>query len=122
MKGYTRTTKTRKNLRVFTLFLISMIFVSIAAAVAIIGCNYIGNQNFKETFYNVSSLKVQEKIRVIQISDLHNCSYGDNNSELINRVKKLEPDLIIYTGDIIDIGGDEKYIPLCHKCWTLGEI
>lgn len=29
---------------------------------------------------------------------------------------------IIYTGDIIDIGGDEKYIPLCHKCWTLGEI
>ena len=36
-------------------------------------------------------------------------SYGYNNK-------------IIYTGDIIDIGGDEKYIPLCHKCWILGEI
>ena len=75
MKGYALTTKTKKNIRVLRLFLISLIFVSIAASVAIIGCNYIGNRNFKETFYSVSSLKVNNKIRIIQISDLHNCSY-----------------------------------------------
>ncbi len=25
-------------------------------------------------------------------------------------------------GNVIDIGGEDKYITLCHKCWTKGEI
>lgn len=29
---------------------------------------------------------------------------------------------IIYEGNIIDIGGEEKYITLCHKCWKKGRI
>ncbi len=117
MKGYTLTTKTKKNIRVLKLFLISLIFVLIAASIAIIGCNYIGNRNFKETFYSVSSLKVNNKIRIIQISDLHNCSYGKNNRKLVDRVKKLNPDLIIYTGDITDSGAksNDRVISLCKE-------
>ncbi len=101
MKGLTA--KSKKNLRVLKLFLISLIFVGVAASIGIIGCDYISNRNFKETFYSVSSLKVNNKIRVIQISDLHNCSYGKNNEKLISRVEKLKPDLILYTGDIVDL-------------------
>lgn len=117
MKGYTLTTKTKKNIRVLKLFLISLIFVLIAASIAIIGCNYIGNRNFKETFYSVSSLKVNNKIRIIQISDLHNCSYGKNNRKLVDRVKNLNPDLIIYTGDITDSGAksNDRVISLCKE-------
>ena len=117
MKGYTLTTKTMKNIRVLKLFLISLIFVLIAASIAIIGCNYIGNRNFKETFYSVSSLKVNNKVRIIQISDLHNCSYGKNNRKLVDRVKKLNPDLIIYTGDITDSGAksNDRVISLCKE-------
>ena len=115
MKGYTLTTKTKKNIRVLKLFLISMIFVLIAASIAIICCNYIGNRNFKETFYSVSSLKVNNKIRIIQISDLHNCLYGKDNNKIVSRVKKLKPDLIIYTGDIIDskAKSDDRVVSLC---------
>lgn len=117
MRGYTLTTKTKKNIRVLKLFLISLIFVSIAASIAIIGCNYIGNRNFKETFYSVSSLKVNNKIRIIQISDLHNCSYGKDNNKLVDRVKKLKPDLIIYTGDIADSNAqsNDRVISLCKE-------
>ncbi len=117
MKGYTLTTQTKKKIRVLKLFLISMICVGIAASVAILGCNYIGNRNFKETFYSVSSLKVNNKIRVIQISDLHNSSYGKDNKKLIDRVEKLNPDLIIYTGDIVDskAPSDERVINLCKS-------
>ncbi len=35
---------------------------------------------------------------------------------------KYKDDKIIYTGEIIDIGGEEKYITLCHKCWKSGSI
>lgn len=115
MKGYTLTEKSKKNIRVLKLFVISLIFVGIAASVAVIGCNYIVNRNFKENFYSVSSLKVNNKIRVVQISDLHNCSYGENNSRLVDRVKKLGPDIIIYTGDITDSGSqsDDVAVNLC---------
>lgn len=115
MKGNTLNAKTKKNLRVLKLFLISLIFVGIATSVAVIGCNYVGNRNFTETFYNVGSLKVNNKVRIIQISDLHNCTYGKDNKKLIDRVEKLKPDLIIYTGDIVDskAESDERAINLC---------
>lgn len=29
---------------------------------------------------------------------------------------------ILYSGDQIDIGGDDKYISLCYKCWKKGKI
>ena len=97
------------------LFIFSMIFVIAAASVAVVGYNYLENQNFRETFYCVSSLKVNNKIRIVQISDLHNCSFGNNNEKMINRIEKLKPDLIIYTGDIIDSKSesDDAVINLC---------
>lgn len=97
------------------LFIFSMIFVMAAVLVAVVGYNYLENQNFRETFYCVSSLKVNNKIRIVQISDLHNCSFGNNNEKMINRIEKLNPDLIIYTGDIIDSKSesDDAVINLC---------
>ncbi len=108
---------TKKTVRVIRFFIISLIFIGIAASITIVGCNYLENQNFKEIFYSVSSLKVNNKIRVIQISDLHNCSFGKDNEKLIDRVQKLEPDLIIYTGDIIDSSADseQNVVNLCAK-------
>lgn len=120
MKGYP-TTKSRKTWKVILLFILSLIFVSIAASIAIIGCNYIGNRNFKETFYSVSSLKVNNKIRIVQISDLHSCSYGNNNAALVDRVKKLTPDLIIYTGDIID-SKKPSIDSVLHLCKALADV
>ena len=115
MKKEKRASKKGKTIRVLFLFAFSLIFVGIAGAVALIGGNYMGNRNFRETFYSVSSLKVNDKIRVLQISDLHNCVYGDGNSDLISRVKKLDPDVIVYTGDCIDsqMGTVEQTVDLC---------
>ena len=117
MKGYTLTEKSKRNIRVFKLFFISLIFVGIAASVAIIGCNFVVNRDFTETFYSISSLKVNNKIRVVQISDLHNCSYGEDNVRIVDRVKKLKPDIIIYTGDMTDSGteSDDVAVKLCTE-------
>ena len=121
MNGYTLNTRSRRNIKVIKLFFISLIFVSIALVIAVVGCNYVGNRNFKETFYNVSSLKVNNKIRIIQISDLHNCSYGKDNAKMIARVEKLKPDLIVYTGDIID-SKTESVDRVVHLCKALSKV
>lgn len=92
----------KKNIRAAKFFVIGMVFVCIATAVIIMMGNYIGNRNFRETFYNVSNIKVDSPLRVIQLSDLHGVSYGKNNSKLIKRIKELKPDIIICTGDMVD--------------------
>ena len=102
MKTKKLNAKSRKNIKVLRLFIISLIFVGIAASIAVIGCSYIENRNFKETFYCVSSMKVNNKIRVIQISDLHDCTYSADNAKLVERIGKLEPDIIVLTGDCIN--------------------
>ena len=94
--------KAKKNIRAAKFFVIGMIFVCIATAVIVIMCSYIGNRNFRETFYNVSSIKVDSGIRVVHLSDLHKTSYGKENKKLLERVEALDPDIIICTGDIVD--------------------
>ena len=107
--------KTKKNIRAAKFFVLGMFFVCIATAVIIIMCSYIGNRNFRESFYSVSSIKVDSTIRVVQLSDLHSSSYGKNNKKLLDRVKALSPDIIICSGDIVDSAKDDiKYaVSLC---------
>ena len=99
--------KTRRNIKAVKFFLIGMSFVCIATAVIIILCSYIGNRNFRETFYITSSIKVDSRVRVIQLSDLHGASYGEKNEKLLQRIDALEPDIIICTGDMVDSAKDE---------------
>lgn len=107
----------QKKIEIAKLFVISAIFAAIVFLIIIVMFSYIGNRNFHETFYSVSSLKVDSEIRIIQLSDLHNCSYGKDNKKLLERITKLEPDVIICTGDMLDSGKDrpEEVIKLCSE-------
>lgn len=99
--------KAKKNIRAAKFFAFGMIFVCLATAIVIVLCSYIGNRNFRETFYNVSSIKADSPLRVIQLSDLHSCLYGDDNQKLIARVEELKPDVIICTGDMVNSATDD---------------
>ena len=92
----------KKGIRSFKFFIIGMIFVCLATAVIVVMCNYIGNRNFRETFYSVSSIKVDGRVRVIQLSDMHNARYGQDNQRLLERIEALQPDIIICTGDMVN--------------------
>ena len=38
----------------------------------------------------------------MQVSDLHNASFGEGNAELLERVEQAQPDCIALTGDLVD--------------------
>ena len=84
-----------------------MVFVCIASVVFLVLGNYIGNRNFRETFYTTSSIKINNSVRVIQLSDLHNTFYGEDNIDLVKRIEELNPDVIICTGDMVDSAKDD---------------
>lgn len=43
-----------------------------------------------------------EGCRILHISDLHNCNYGEGQKNLIKLTEQLQPDYIFMTGDICD--------------------
>jgi predicted MPP superfamily phosphohydrolase len=66
---------------------------------------YFQNNSIVTTSYNFSSDKVPQNFngyKIIQLSDLHSKSFENNHSELVEKVKKVKPDLIVFTGDLID--------------------
>ncbi|MFB8328218.1 metallophosphoesterase [Bacillus wiedmannii] len=54
---------------------------------------------------NITSNKIPSSFKgfkILQISDLHNKKFGDNQETLIQKVKSIHPDIIAITGDLID--------------------
>ena len=51
---------------------------------------------------NVQSDKVTESLKLALITDLHSCDYGENQSELLDKIYLQEPDIVLLGGDIVD--------------------
>lgn len=65
----------------------------------------IGNRAVTVTEYRVESEKLPEAfsgLRIAQISDLHNATFGKENRRLLSVLKETGPDIIVLTGDMID--------------------
>ena len=60
--------------------------------------------------YVLSSPKLTAPIRVVQLTDLHNSEFGENNERLVRMVQKQSPDLIFMTGDMLNGREDETEI------------
>lgn len=52
--------------------------------------------------YKIYSHKLDSEMRIVQVSDLHGCKYGDNMCELNAALDEAEPDIVVLTGDIYD--------------------
>lgn len=52
--------------------------------------------------YTVKSEKLSSEIKLALITDLHNCLYGENQSQLIQELEKESPDAVLLGGDIFD--------------------
>lgn len=78
-------------------------FVAIVVAFVII--TYIGNTTIAVTQEEIrlSGLPQElEGFRVVQVSDLHDATFGEEQKDLINKVAEQEPNVILITGDVVD--------------------
>lgn len=77
------------------------------------------NKTIVTTEIEVVSDKIPEEFsgyRIVQISDLHNTEFGFRNKKLIEKVKAADPDIIVMTGDMVDM-----YRPRINVAVRLGE-
>jgi hypothetical protein len=84
------------------------IYIAIICACAVILLTlapvfvWCANSKLTITTYTQKSSKLgNNKVRIVQLSDLHGKSFGKDNDYLVERVADLAPDIIAFTGDII---------------------
>lgn len=55
-----------------------------------------------EAQYTIQSDKITSPVRVVQLTDLHNSTFGRDNEKLAELVAQAQPDLIFITGDLLN--------------------
>lgn len=66
---------------------------------------YWQNNYLQVSQYTYTHSKINNELdgfKIVQISDLHNKSFGNNQKRLLDEIEKCEPDIIVVTGDVID--------------------
>lgn len=64
-----------------------------------------GNTSIQTTHVNIRSEKIPTELdgfTIVQVSDLHNAEFGNQQDRLLKAVKSASPDIIAVTGDLID--------------------
>lgn len=84
-----------------------MIYVVIAVGLFAVFVAWVlwANSALKLSRHSVSIKNLPDSFsgfRIIQISDLHNDEFGKDNGTLLGIIKESKPDIIVFTGDLID--------------------
>lgn len=62
---------------------------------------YHGNNTLDVTEFEINSDELSG-FRILHLSDLHNKSFGKNQEKIIKKINEIKPDLIVFTGDLVD--------------------
>ena len=79
---------------------IKRIFLGVfALMIFALGAGIISSYYFLEVSdYEFENEKIQESVKLVQLSDIHNAEFGKENQRLLKKLKECEPDLIFITG------------------------
>ena len=84
-----------KNKKIIVLVCITLIFISIIMYFI---------KKIDVTKYTISNEKIPEEFngfKILQLSDFHSEGYRDTTEKLIDKVKNINPDIIVMTGDMV---------------------
>ena len=99
-----------------------IIIMFLIAIIAFLGLIYISTNVIKTKKYQVKNSKLPEEfngLKIAHISDVHSKIFGKDNSGVIDRVIKENPDVVIMSGDIIDKREEdiEKFVSMYKKIY-----
>ena len=73
--------------------------------IAFLGWNIYQNQFIQVNEITIKCETLPEEFvgyKIVQVSDLHNAEFGENNEGLLLLIEEQKPDIIVVTGDIVD--------------------
>ncbi|MFJ7941685.1 metallophosphoesterase [Peribacillus sp. NPDC096622] len=91
--------KKRRKILVITLTILIILVVYY-----LLQLNWISASN--ETVHLEDLPEEFDGFKVVQLSDLHNKEFGEGNKRLVKKINKIEPDIIVITGDMLNNSHD----------------
>ena len=88
--------------------LTGLVIMALAAAICVFLINDSGRR-LELSGYELTSSRLPESFdgfKIVQLSDLHGAEFGEDGTELVEKVAQLEPDIIALTGDFVTDEGD----------------
>lgn len=98
---------------VITLILIFIIFMTI----------YLSNTLILVSKYTITSAKIPlsfNNFKIVQLSDLHSASFGNDNQVLIKKIISLKPNIIVMTGDMVN-SEDKNFDVFLHLAKSVSQ-
>lgn len=78
------------------------IWIALLCLCALLGLElYRSNRTLQLEYEQVQVEKLTQPLRIVHLADLHNSEFGENNQDLIDMVASQQPDLILFTGDLV---------------------
>ena len=78
----------------------SVFIICIILIVGILAAAF--DMRLQTAIYTIKTPKITEKVKIALVADLHSCSYGENQSTLLNEIEAYQPDAVLLGGDIFD--------------------
>ena len=106
-------------------FIIKIILLILILVIACIGIAiYHSHHILSITNHTLTSSKLTDSIRILQLTDLHNSEFGEENVELIEMCEAQKPDIILLTGDFVNMDepGTEVATDLISKLTDIAPV
>ena len=68
--------------------------------------------------YKCENHKLEKELKIVVLSDLHGYEFGEDNAELVKKVKEQEPELILLLGDFVNEDSENADV----TCELIGEL
>lgn len=91
-------------------FILLFATIVLMLLILFIGSFWASRYALSTTYVTVSTTKLPSSLRVVQLTDLHNSTFGEGNTQLVEKVEEQSPDLILLTGDLVDSGEENIQI------------
>ncbi len=89
------------------------VLIIIATLVLLCGFSLYASKHFLQcSYFTISNEKIKHPFRIVQLTDLHNSTFGDHNEKLVNKVLEQDPDIVLVTGDLINETEEDLSIAL----------
>lgn len=85
---------------IIKILILSLLFILILIIIYL----YFENNYIKITNIDIVDSKIPSEFKdftIVHISDLHNKQFGKNQKNIISKINKISPDIIVITGDLI---------------------
>lgn len=93
-------------MKVLRFLLVFFLCVCIALVTSLLLSRY----GLSVSYYTFNVPQYTKPIRIVQLTDLHNSEFGAHNRRLIRKVAVQEPDLILITGDLLNLNEERTDI------------